>query len=149
MPWTSRSGQDHYLSLAWTVSTLVAQQLCNSYCISEAEHNIFYYTENKSALCELYLSGKCVRGAHCPFRHYHGERTVVCKHWLRHLCKKGDDCEFLHEYDMAKMPPCYFFQKFGECNNKDCQYIHADNVKTHDCAWYDRGFCKHGNCYRT
>lgn len=68
----------------------------------------------------------------------------MCKHWLRHLCKKGDDCEFLHEYDMAKMPPCYFFQKFGECNNKDCQYMHTDSVKIHDCAWYDRGFCKHG-----
>lgn len=71
----------------------------------------------------------------------------MCKHWLRHLCKKGDDCEFLHEYDMAKMPPCYFFQKFGECNNKDCQYMHADSVKTHDCAWYDRGFCKHGQLH--
>jgi len=43
------------------------------------------------------------------------EKAVVCKHWLRGLCKKGDDCEFLHEYDMAKMPECYFFQKFGKC----------------------------------
>lgn len=51
-----------------------------------------------------------MRGAHCPFRHVRGERTIVCKHWLRHLCKKGDDCEFLHEYDMAKMPICYFFK---------------------------------------
>lgn len=110
------------------------------------EQKLYYLSENKSALCELFLSGMCVRGAHCPYRHVRGERTIVCKHWLRHLCKKGDDCEFLHEYDMAKMPICYFFQKFGECNNKDCQYMHvdADSMKVHDCAWYDRGFCKHG-----
>ena len=75
-----------------------------------------------------------------------GERTVVCKHWMRHLCKKGDECEFLHEYEMSKMPICYFFQRFGECNNKDCQYLHVDaeTLKIRECAWYDRGFCKHG-----
>lgn len=50
----------------------------------------------------------------CPFRHTKGEKTVVCKHWLRGLCKKGDQCEFLHEYDMTKMPECYFYSKFGE-----------------------------------
>lgn len=50
----------------------------------------------------------------CPFRHISGEKTVVCKHWLRGLCKKGDQCEFLHEYDMTKMPECYFYSKFGE-----------------------------------
>lgn len=49
----------------------------------------------------------------CPFRHISGEKTVVCKHWLRGLCKKGDQCEFLHEYDMTKMPECYFYSKFG------------------------------------
>ncbi|KAK2117169.1 hypothetical protein P7K49_004055 [Saguinus oedipus] len=48
----------------------------------------------------------------CPFRHISGEKTVVCKHWLRGLCKKGDQCEFLHEYDMTKMPECYFYSKF-------------------------------------
>lgn len=104
--------------------------------------------ENKAPLCEFYINGTCARGGHCPFRHVRGERTIVCKHWLRHLCKKGDDCEFLHEYDMTKMPICYFFQKFGECNNKDCQYLHieADALKIRDCPWYDRGFCKHGTC---
>ena len=50
----------------------------------------------------------------CPFRHISGEKTVVCKHWLRGLCKKGDQCEFLHEYDMTKMPECYFYSKVGE-----------------------------------
>ena len=37
----------------------------------------------------------------------------MCKHWLRGLCKKGDQCEFLHEYDMSKMPECYFYARFG------------------------------------
>lgn len=38
----------------------------------------------------------------------------MCKHWLRGLCKKGDDCEFLHEFDMTKMPECFFYSKYGE-----------------------------------
>lgn len=124
--------------------------MCSIYMYSQytiLEILVVYYTaENKAPLCELFLMGTCVRGAHCPFRHVRGERIIVCKHWLRQLCKKGDDCEFLHEYDMSKMPICYFFQKFGECNNKECQYMHvaADSMKTRDCAWYDRGFCKHG-----
>ncbi|RMC17621.1 hypothetical protein DUI87_05285 [Hirundo rustica rustica] len=80
----------------------------------------------------------------CPFRHISGEKTVVCKHWLRGLCKKGDQCEFLHEYDMTKMPECYFYSKFGECSNKECPFLHIDpESKIKDCPWYDRGFCKH------
>lgn len=58
-------------------------------------------------------SALCLTGGMCPFRHISGEKTVVCKHWLRGLCKKGDQCEFLHEYDMTKMPECYFYSKFG------------------------------------
>uniref|UniRef100_A0A3B4AXN1 Cleavage and polyadenylation specificity factor subunit 4 n=1 Tax=Periophthalmus magnuspinnatus TaxID=409849 RepID=A0A3B4AXN1_9GOBI len=84
-------------------------------------------------------------GGMCPFRHISGEKTVVCKHWLRGLCKKGDQCEFLHEYDMTKMPECYFYSKFGECSNKECPFLHIDpESKIKDCPWYDRGFCKHG-----
>lgn len=112
----------------------------------------------------------------CPFRHISGEKTVVCKHWLRGLCKKGDQCEFLHEYDMTKMPECYFYSKFGllflyipfksdcictveillmfcvcvagECSNKECPFLHIDpESKIKDCPWYDRGFCKHGKCW--
>jgi hypothetical protein len=44
----------------------------------------------------------------------------ICKHWLRGLCKKGDNCEFLHEYDLSKMPECYFYSKFG---NKTLFYL--------------------------
>ncbi|RLW01632.1 hypothetical protein DV515_00007813 [Chloebia gouldiae] len=87
----------------------------------------------------------CPGGGMCPFRHISGEKTVVCKHWLRGLCKKGDQCEFLHEYDMTKMPECYFYSKFGECSNKECPFLHIDpESKIKDCPWYDRGFCKHG-----
>ncbi|XP_078691223.1 cleavage and polyadenylation specificity factor subunit 4-like [Branchiostoma floridae x Branchiostoma belcheri] len=98
-----------------------------------------------AAICDFFVRGSCVKGASCPFRHVRGEKSVVCKHWLRGLCKKGDQCEFLHEYDMTKMPECYFYSKFGACSNKECPFLHIDpESKIKDCAWYDRGFCKHG-----
>ncbi|XP_064529317.1 cleavage and polyadenylation specificity factor subunit 4 isoform X2 [Pseudopipra pipra] len=98
-----------------------------------------------AAVCEFFLKAACGKGGMCPFRHISGEKTVVCKHWLRGLCKKGDQCEFLHEYDMTKMPECYFYSKFGECSNKECPFLHIDpESKIKDCPWYDRGFCKHG-----
>ncbi|VEL24198.1 unnamed protein product [Protopolystoma xenopodis] len=102
---------------------------------------------NKSGagVCNYFLSQTCTLKNLCPLRHIKGDRTVVCKHWLRGLCKKGDDCEFLHEYDMSKMPECYFFSKFGECMNKECPFLHIDPAsKIQDCAWYDRGFCRNG-----
>ena len=76
---------------------------------------MFCSIESGAAVCEFFMRNVCHRGALCPFRHTKGEKTVVCKHWLRGLCKKGDQCEFLHEYDMTKMPECYFYSKFGEC----------------------------------
>ncbi|GFO02089.1 cleavage and polyadenylation specificity factor subunit 4-like [Plakobranchus ocellatus] len=101
-----------------------------------------------AAICTLYLTSVCNKGSACPYRHIKGDRTVVCKHWLRGLCKKGDDCEFLHEFDMSKMPECFFFSKYGQCNNKECPFLHIDpENKVRDCPWYDRGFCRHGpNC---
>ncbi|KAH7961175.1 hypothetical protein HPB52_005180 [Rhipicephalus sanguineus] len=72
-----------------------------------------------AAVCCFYLKGSCSKGSACPFRHVKGDRTVVCKHWLRGLCKKGDQCEFLHEFDMTKMPECYFYSRFNACCNKD------------------------------
>ncbi|XP_038634058.1 cleavage and polyadenylation specificity factor subunit 4-like isoform X3 [Scyliorhinus canicula] len=101
--------------------------------------------KSSSAVCELFIQGKCSKEEMCPFRHLCGDKTIVCKHWLRGLCKKGDQCEFLHEYDEAKMPRCYFYSKFGECNKQECPFLHIDSqIKIHDCPWYDRGFCKHG-----
>ena len=101
-----------------------------------------------AAVCVFHLKGTCNKGVACPFRHIKGDRTIVCKHWLRGLCKKGDQCEFLHEYDMTKMPECYFYSRFHACSNKECPFLHIDpESKIKDCPWYDRGFCRHGpNC---
>ncbi|KAH7636284.1 cleavage and polyadenylation specificity factor subunit 4-like [Dermatophagoides farinae] len=101
-----------------------------------------------SATCVFHIRGICQRGSMCPYRHIKPDRTVVCKHWLRGLCKKGDSCEFLHEYNMSKMPECYFYSKFRACSNKECPFLHIDpETKIKDCPWYDRGFCRHGpNC---
>uniref|UniRef100_A0A8C3T3R4 Cleavage and polyadenylation specificity factor subunit 4 n=1 Tax=Chelydra serpentina TaxID=8475 RepID=A0A8C3T3R4_CHESE len=101
-----------------------------------------------ASVCEFFLRGLLGSSGHglvCPFRHISGEKTVVCKHWLRGLCKRGDECEFLHEYDMTKMPECYFYSKFGECSNRECPFLHIDPAsRVKDCPWYDRGFCKQG-----
>lgn len=104
--------------------------------------------KSASAVCELFQRNECDKGHLCPFRHVKGDKSVVCKHWLRGLCKKGDECEFLHEYDMSKMPECYFYSKYSQCGNKECEFLHLDREsKIIDCPWYDRGFCRHGpNC---
>ena len=101
-----------------------------------------------AAVCDFYVRSNCSAAAACPFRHIRGDKTIVCKHWLRGLCKKGDQCEFLHEYDMTKMPECYFYSRFNACHNKECPFLHIDpEAKIKDCPWYDRGFCRHGpNC---
>lgn len=106
-------------------------------------------TESTAAVCLFYNQADgtdgCEKGANCPFRHIRGDRTIVCKHWLRGLCKKGDQCEFLHEFDMTKMPECYFYSRFNACHNKECPFLHIDpESKIKDCPWYDRGFCRHG-----
>uniref|UniRef100_A0A8C2K009 Cleavage and polyadenylation specificity factor subunit 4 n=1 Tax=Cyprinus carpio TaxID=7962 RepID=A0A8C2K009_CYPCA len=90
-----------------------------------------------AAVCEFFMRAACIKGGMCPFRHISGEKTVVCKHWLRGLCKKGDQCEFLHEYDMTKMPECYFYSKFGP----DCRHRHTRRVI---CVNYLVGFCPEG-----
>jgi hypothetical protein len=41
--------------------------------------------------------------------------NIVCKHWLRGLCKKNADCDYLHEYDLDRMPECWFYTNYGEC----------------------------------
>jgi len=81
---------------------------------NDIQNFVCLFIESGSAICTFFLTSTCSKGSLCPFRHIKGERAVVCKHWLRGLCKKGDDCEFLHEFDMTKMPECYFFSRFGK-----------------------------------
>ena len=84
--------------------------------------------------------------ARLPPAVYNSRRhRVVCKHWLNGMCKKGDDCDFLHKIDHDRMPECFHFSQFGECNNKECLFKHIrPDEKTDECPWYARGFCKHG-----
>ncbi|XP_055448193.1 putative cleavage and polyadenylation specificity factor subunit 4-like protein [Psammomys obesus] len=98
-----------------------------------------------SAVCNFFPKGLCEKGILCPLRHEKGEKMVVCKHWLRGLCRKGDCCNFLHQYDLSRMPVCYFHSNFGNCSNKECNFLHTKPVpKLQNCPWYDQGFCKEG-----
>ncbi|TFK98644.1 hypothetical protein BDV98DRAFT_572490 [Pterulicium gracile] len=116
-------------------------------------------------ICRLSLSAAgCPLGPlHCPLRHtipsvqnfqlskpqpsHPRERerlATVCKHWLRGLCKKSDACEFLHEYNLRRMPECWWFAKYGYCTAGDeCLYAHPKERKA-ECPDYNRGFCKLG-----
>ncbi|KAI0322974.1 hypothetical protein OF83DRAFT_1273733 [Amylostereum chailletii] len=121
-------------------------------------------------ICRLNLTpAGCPLGPlHCPLRHTlpstlnfqppkpmpthprDRERlSTVCKHWLRGLCKKGDACEFLHEYNLRRMPDCWWYAKYGYCSSGDeCLYAHPKERKI-ECPDYNRGFCKNGpNCPR-
>ncbi|XP_052053211.1 putative cleavage and polyadenylation specificity factor subunit 4-like protein [Apodemus sylvaticus] len=101
--------------------------------------------KSSSAVCNFFAKGLCVKGILCPLRHEQGEKMVVCKHWLRGLCRKSDCCNFLHQYDVSRMPVCYFHSKFGNCSNKECPFLHLKSVsKVQDCPWYDQGFCREG-----
>lgn len=73
--------------------------------------------------------------------------ATVCKHWLRGLCKKGDACEFLHEYNLRRMPECWWFAKYGYCSAGDeCLYAHPKERRV-ECPDYKRGFCKLGELF--
>lgn len=121
--------------------------------------------DSDSSLCPTFIkTGSCPLGANCPLRHLppsplnfqppppipttaHGR--TVCKHWLRGLCKKGASCEFMHEYNLRKMPECWFFAKYGFCSNGDeCMYLHVtEQMRKRECKDYKMGFCANGeNC---
>ncbi|KAH7344614.1 hypothetical protein B0J17DRAFT_591462 [Rhizoctonia solani] len=115
-------------------------------------------------ICRLALTpAGCPLGPrHCPLRHTtpsplnfgsqdgasgnqgRDRLATVCKHWLRGLCKKGDACEFLHEYNLRRMPECWWFARHGTCTAGDeCLYAHPKERKI-ECPDYQRGFCKLG-----
>ncbi|KAJ1971183.1 Cleavage and polyadenylation specificity factor subunit 4 [Dimargaris xerosporica] len=104
------------------------------------------HPDYKSGVCRLFLKGNCPRGSHCKFRHAKGPRLTVCKHYYRSLCQKGDKCDFLHEIDRSRMPTCHFWSSHGYCaNGNKCAFLHVDpNAEVQECAWYARGFCRHG-----
>ncbi|RKP35592.1 hypothetical protein BJ085DRAFT_15278 [Dimargaris cristalligena] len=97
-------------------------------------------------ICKFFLKGHCHKGNNCQYQHIKAGKSVVCKHWVRALCKKGDDCDFLHNYNLRKMPQCQFFNQYKVCYAGDaCLYLHIDpDAERKECAWYARGFCKHG-----
>jgi cleavage and polyadenylation specificity factor subunit 4 len=124
------------------------------------------YHSSDDQICRLSLTpAGCPLGPlHCPLRHttpsvqnfqpqkqlpsHPRERerlATVCKHWLRGLCKKGDACEFLHEYNLRRMPECWWFAKYGYCSAGDeCLYAHPKERRV-ECPDYNRGFCKLGD----
>jgi len=130
--------RDEFDSMSFTIDRVIA--------VETAKRKL--RMQESFTICKFWLAGQKCNDKEmdkCRYRHARGEKTVVCKHWLRGLCKKSEDCEFLHVYDMAKMPPCHFYNTFGQCSNPECLFLHlnlADQVK--ECPWYARGFCKHG-----
>ncbi len=72
-----------------------------------------------------------------------GRHTIVCRHWLRDLCMKGDKCDFLHQYDLARMPECVQWARFGKCPDNDCDFRH--DTEKMECQKYKFGFCKLGS----
>ncbi|RUS16818.1 hypothetical protein BC937DRAFT_90757 [Endogone sp. FLAS-F59071] len=110
----------------------------------------YLFSRKDGQVCKFFLRGGCSKGDSCQFRHHNNnggrDKAVVCKHWLRGLCKKGDQCEFLHEFNLKKMPECWFYSQYRECTNgDDCLYLHVDpDAVVKECPWYARGFCKLG-----
>lgn len=85
----------------------------------------------------------------CEYAHLKLTKCVVCKHWLRKLCKKNNRCQYLHEYNLSRMPECWFFSKYGTCSNNECLFLHIDpDSYTNECQWYNKGFCRHGKFCR-
>eukprot|EP00667_Euglena_gracilis_P013259 EG_transcript_13655 len=95
-------------------------------------------------VCRLALRGECMKGKYCPDRHLRPDKARVCEYWLRGICKKDDKCEFLHEFDIRRMPECYYFANFGECLNPECVFVHVTEEDIKECPYYKRGFCSLG-----
>lgn len=142
-------------SLGWTKVVEEFVLKMKQKCVLWANYGLLY-------LFFFLASHICHSFPFSPLRHIIKDKQVVCKHWLRGLCKKGDQCEFLHEYDLSRMPECFFFSKYRifqvnyfvmpsipiylvACSNKECPFRHIDpESKIKDCPWYDRGKCSRG-----
>ncbi|KAI3657972.1 hypothetical protein MP638_003004 [Amoeboaphelidium occidentale] len=94
---------------------------------------------DRQGICRFFLRGACRKGSRCEYKHsqsYRRDKSVMCKHWLRGLCKKGENCEFSHEYNLKKMPECWFYSNYKECSNAECMYLHVDpESKVAECLW--------------
>ena len=127
---------------------------------SELQNPILKLDPDKS-ICRPFLTPSgCPRGSTCPLRHTTPSAAnyivhpvpstiqgrTVCKHWLRGLCKKDSQCEYLHEYNLRKMPECYFFTRHGFCSSGDeCMYLHiTPRQRRPECRSYTAGFCRAG-----
>lgn len=105
----------------WPRSKLTRVPLPTTFCLHRFPVYL-YFTDRAVVVSNTALL--IVTDNLCPLRHTYGAKSVVCKHWLRGLCTMGDQCEFLHEYDMTKMPRCFFYSNYGElyvygCTNTD------------------------------
>lgn len=132
-------------------------------CASHLINLLAPHTDDQICRLSLTPAGCPLGPLHCPLRHtepstlnfqppkqlptHPRERerlATVCKHWLRGLCKKGDACEFLHEYNLRRMPDCWWYAKYGYCSAGDeCLYAHPKERRI-ECPDYKRGFCKLG-----
>lgn len=130
------------------------------------KNTLYLKLDSDASICLDYLRTlTCPRGVACPQRHTNtpsplnflppaalpstAHAKTVCKHWLRGLCKKGDRCEFMHEYNLRKMPECWFFAKYGFCSNGDeCMYLHVtEDMRIRECPQYRKGFCRLGSLF--
>lgn len=149
----------------FTIEHYIKSELTVKLDKGESYSERLLYTDSfaDDQICRLALTpAGCPLGPlHCPLRHtspsaqnfqpaklpptHPRERlSTVCKHWLRGLCKKGDACEFLHEYNLRRMPECWWYAKYGYCSAGDeCLYAHPKERKV-ECPDYNRGFCKLG-----
>jgi len=142
--------------------------VCSSYTKADlSSASLIAFLDDQICRLALTQAGCPLGPLHCPLRHTtpsvqnfqpprpppthprDRERlATVCKHWLRGLCKKGDACEFLHEYNLRRMPECWWYSKYGYCSAGDeCLYSHPKERKI-ECPDYNRGFCKLGACSR-
>lgn len=132
------------------------------FAIEEHVKSLGIKLDSDASICKDFLTSEgCPLGADCPKRHtkpsarnfrppsplpYSAHARTVCKHWLRGLCKKGQACEFMHEYNLRKMPECWFFAQHGYCNAGDeCMYLHVTpHQRRPECRAFVKGFCPDG-----